>query len=431
MQNVVVSKFRTFAAGFALLLLLMAPHPSRGQAPAAASPDSAQQPTLATEWEAYDAPKRKFVKWNEFEGPFTTIRIGAGFLYEGATYAQDEESKQQISLEPQFKVRDSRLLFSGVLKTKRPITWKAGVMYDGPTDSWLMRETGFMIAVPELWGNVFVGRTKEGFSLNKVMNGYFGWTLERQIALDLIPILADGVKWLGYVPNRRLLWNIGLFTDWLSEDQSFSTFDWQFAVRIAWLPVFSEADGTLLHLGVSGRYGQVDGGQLQVRSRPETFPAPYFIDTGKFPAHHSRHIGWEAYYRAGPWLFGSEYYLHKISSSEADNPLFHGGEVFATWVITGETRAYTTVGGVLKTVSPAKTVFEGGPGAWEAVLRVSHLNLDDGARPGGKFWRLTPMINWYLSDHLRLEFAYGYGVLERFGLKGSTQFFQSRLQIQI
>jgi len=246
MQNVVVSKFRTFAAGFALLLLLMAPHPSRGQAPAAASPDSAQQPTLATEWEAYDAPKRKFVKWNEFEGPFTTIRIGAGFLYEGATYAQDEESKQQISLEPQFKVRDSRLLFSGVLKTKRPITWKAGVMYDGPTDSWLMRETGFMIAVPELWGNVFVGRTKEGFSLNKVMNGYFGWTLERQIALDLIPILADGVKWLGYVPNRRLLWNIGLFTDWLSEDQSFSTFDWQFAVRIAWLPVFSEADGTLL-----------------------------------------------------------------------------------------------------------------------------------------------------------------------------------------
>jgi len=130
-------------------------------------------------------------------------------------------------------------------------------------------------------------------------------------------------------------------------------------------------------------------------------------------------------------LFGSEYYLHKISSSEADNPLFHGGEVFATWVITGETRAYTTVGGVLKTVSPAKTVFEGGPGAWEAVLRVSHLNLDDGARPGGKFWRLTPMINWYLSDHLRLEFAYGYGVLERFGLKGSTQFFQSRLQIQI
>jgi hypothetical protein len=38
--------------------------------------------------------------------------------------------------------------------------------------------------------------------------------------------------------------------------------------------------------------------------------------------------------------------------------------------------------------------------------------------PGGELWRL---------DHV-LEFVYGYGVLERFGLEGRTQFFQSRLQ---
>jgi hypothetical protein len=31
---------------------------------------------------------------------------------------------------------------------------------------------------PELLGHVFVGRTKEGFSLNKVMVGYAGWTME-------------------------------------------------------------------------------------------------------------------------------------------------------------------------------------------------------------------------------------------------------------
>jgi hypothetical protein len=29
------------------------------------------------------------------------------------------------------------------------------------------------------WGHIFVGRTKEGFSLNKVMIGYGGWTNER------------------------------------------------------------------------------------------------------------------------------------------------------------------------------------------------------------------------------------------------------------
>ena len=39
------------------------------------------------------------------------------------------------------------------------------------------------------------------------------------------------------------------------------------------------------------------------------------------------------------------------------------------------------------------------------------------------------MVNWHLSDHVRLELAYGYGSLDRFGLVGKTQFFQTRLQL--
>ena len=77
----------------------------------------------------------------------------------------------------EFKLRDFRILFSGQIPTDRTITWKTGIMYDAPTSEWFVRETGVMIAVPELWGNLFIGRTKEGFSLNKVMNGYAGWTL--------------------------------------------------------------------------------------------------------------------------------------------------------------------------------------------------------------------------------------------------------------
>ena len=40
------------------------------------------------------------------------------------------------------------------------------------------------------------------------------------------------------------------------------------------------------------------------------------------------------------------------------------------------------------------------------------------------------MVNWYLSDHLRLELTYGVGQLYRSGLLGTTQFLQSRLQFQ-
>ena len=64
-------------------------------------------------------------------------------------------------MEPGFKVRDTRLLFGGRFKTKRPFTWQAGVMYDGKTESWFVRQTGLMVAIPELWGNVF-DRARQG-----------------------------------------------------------------------------------------------------------------------------------------------------------------------------------------------------------------------------------------------------------------------------
>jgi len=41
------------------------------------------------------------------------------------------------------------------------------------------------------------------------------------------------------------------------------------------------------------------------------------------------------------------------------------------------------------------------------------------------------MVNWYLSDHIRLELTYGSGTLDRFDLRGRTQFFQTRLQLQL
>ena len=53
-------------------------------------------------------PRRRLVKWNEYEGPYFTIRVGGGFLYEGAWFAQDEESEQQFDLTAQGKVRDAR-----------------------------------------------------------------------------------------------------------------------------------------------------------------------------------------------------------------------------------------------------------------------------------------------------------------------------------
>jgi phosphate-selective porin OprO/OprP len=373
-------------------------------------------------------------RWRLFPGKYSTLKLGGGFLYEFAGYSQDEAGKRQIdsigsALEPAFIVRDFRLVASGQLKTKRIITWKLGAMYDGPSRSWFVRETGVMIDVPEIFGKLFFGRTKEGFSMNKVMNGYSGWTMERQMAIDVIPILADGVKWLAYLPKQRIFWNLGVYADWLSKSQSFSTFHWQTAARVGWLPIYSGKE--VLHLGFNYRYGEPVNGEIKLRSRPEANPAPYFIATGVFPSDHSNHMGGEAYYRRGPFMVGSEVYVHKFNSSEANNPSFIGGDFVVSYMLTGETRPYYTSTSIFGFVPVNKSVFKGGPGAWEVLIRASSLDLNSGTIQGGKFWRITPMVNWYLNKDIRFELAYGYGVLDQYTLKGATQFFQARLQLTL
>jgi len=419
--------FFVFTAFFFLLL------PLRLYAQIEADPNTAPDGTEGETIERKDAPKKP---WNEFNLGFTTLKVGTGFLYEYGGFSQDEAAKLQAEkgnyvVENNSKVRDFRLLFSGQIPTKRTITWKTGFMYDGLNNQWFVRETGLMINVPELWGNIFIGRTKEGASLNKVMNGYAGWTMERGMATDGIPLLADGVKWLGWLPKQHVFWNAGAFGDWISEGQSFSTYRWQVVTRYGWLPLYKPEENTLVHLGMSVRYGEPDADKIRLRSRPEANTAPYFIDTETFPSDHSTTLGYEAYYTRGPLMVGSEYYWFRFHSPEENNPLFRGGDVVLSYIFTGESRPYSTVSGIYSFVPVKKPVFKGGWGAFEGVVRYSYFNLNGGLVNGGKYNRITPMLNWYLSPMVRFEVAYGYGNLDQYGLSGKTHFFQSRIQFTI
>ena len=392
-------------------------------------PPSVEDTQVAGESSA-EPPARRLVKWNEYEGPLFTLRASAGVILDAGTYAQDDASREQFALEPDEQVRDFRVMLNGRIKTKRGITWCAGFMYDGAYHEWFVRQTGLMIAIPELKGQVFVGRSKEGISLGMIMVGYSGWTMERSpTVVATVPLLADGIKWMGYFPKHHFLYNVGWYTDLLSEGQSFSSYDQQFVARVGWVPILHDT-GTMLHVAVAGRYGLVNDRTLRLRSRPELNIAPYFVDTESFAARDTRLAQGEVYFRPGRLLFGTEYFLQRVNATEGPDPSFHGGDAIASWLITGETRKYNTAGGYFLSVSPHRTVLEGGPGAWEALLKFSYIDLDDGPIHGGRLWRFTPMVNWYPTDHLRLELAYGVGKLDRFGVVGTTQFFQTRLQFQ-
>ncbi|HVN44673.1 MAG TPA: porin [Steroidobacteraceae bacterium] len=421
------------AAGTLLLIGAVGPAAHAAEAGAPQAPSTA--PGLTDELDAAEADgdrPRQLVDWNHYEGPYATLRVGGGLLWDYSAYAQDEESKQQMRLSPTDGFRDFRLLFKGKFPKVKGLTYTLGYMYDGAKKEWRFRQTGLMYEVPALLGSIFLGRTKEGFSTNKIMVGYQGWTNERATVNDaLIPILGDGIKWTGGIPGGKLVYNVGYFYDKYSETESFNKNDNQLVARAVWLP-FMGTNQPLLHLAIEGRWADANDGQLQYRSKPEAFLAQsYAIDTGKFPANHANTLGVEAYYRPGPLMFGMEYFFNQVSSPETGNPLFHGGEIFASYLFTGELHPYNTKGAYFEAVTPSTSVFDGGPGAMEVVLRYSYSDFDSGTIRGGKFWRITPVLNWYLSPNMRLEFVYGYGHLDRFDLTGATQFFQTRIQLQL
>src|SRR5574341_578157 len=57
-----------------------------------------------------DPPARRLVKWNEYEGPFFTLRASAGVRLDAGTFAQDDASRQQFDLPPDAQVRDFRVM---------------------------------------------------------------------------------------------------------------------------------------------------------------------------------------------------------------------------------------------------------------------------------------------------------------------------------
>ena len=376
---------------------------------------------------------------NEFEGTHSTFRIGLGYIGDFTSYVhQSDDFKKQLdslnieNLKPSYKTRDFRILGSGrFLKLKRYVAWKFAYMYDGDRKVWMLRESGLTIGVPELAGHLFIGRTKEGFSMVKVMNGHSLWGNERQMALDPVPILADGIKWFGMLPKSRIFWNLGYYNDFISEGQSFSTFKSQYVARVGWMPFYNKANNSLLHIAGNFRHGKPLNEKFTVKSRPESNPTPHLINTGEFDAKTANTFGGEIFFGHKSLMIGTEAMVHKFYSDKGGDNQFFGGNIVLSYFFTGTNRPYNTTGSIFGFTKVRSSVFKGGLGEIEGLLSFSTFNLNDGNIKGGQFWRITPMVNWYLTKALRWEFIYGYGVLDRFNLRGNIQFFESRIQLTL
>jgi len=103
-------------------------------------------------------------------------------------------------------------------------------------------------------------------------------------------------------------------------------------------------------------------------------------------------LGLEAVLVYGPFSLQSEYYLAWVDRRGADNLSFHGGYVYASYLLTGEHRTYRRDRGCFDRVNPDEDFFRlrtgngsvaTGKGAWELAYRYSLVDLRDADIQGG------------------------------------------------
>ncbi|HUJ46115.1 MAG TPA: porin [Rhizomicrobium sp.] len=153
------------------------------------------------------------------------------------------------------------------------------------------------------------------------------------------------------------------------------------------------------------------------------------ISTGTLNGNHVWEWGlegaaqWQSLYaQAGYFGYGVDLRASPISYN------FDGWYAQGTWVITGESRVYSTASGAFTNPRPREAFsFEGGGwGAWELAARYSDTNLNDNAGVIGspipldglrggeqKIW--TVGLNWYPNAALKFELQFQNVDVDRIG----------------
>jgi phosphate-selective porin OprO and OprP len=240
---------------------------------------------------------------------------------------------------------------------------------------------------------------------------------------------------------RRMTWKLGLFAPGVGEDVGDASQDFGRAImRITGLPLYhfdpDHPEATrLLHLGLSANILYSANSTVQYRSRPESYLAPYVVNTGDIPADGALVVGGEVAWVNGPLCLEGEYLHSFVRQTPGTNNLptlnFDGLYASASWFLTGESRPYDRQNACFGRVIPRHNFNwgHGGWGAWELAARYSFVNLNSDNIQGGRMSMLMTGLNWYLHPNLKMRFEYGFGHVTNAEERGYMNIFQTRFEV--
>lgn len=350
-----------------------------------------------------------------------TLSATGNFAWDNAHFS----GTPQISDENGMRRRE----FGATLK--RDGVWDAMVYFDFESKSWL---DVFVRFESEAFLGRDVGKLRIGYM--KVPVGLEGVTSSRagtfmELASPIQAIYQGrrtGVEWT--LERDRSLFQLGGYG---GQDLQGDNHGQTYAGRAVWTP--RKAAGDVLHLGIAASHenpqGYTDGRGVEfeptarLRARPASSLSDVrLIDSGSLaPVGHIRRTGLEGIWIRGPVSMQSELLRADIARDDGlPDYRADGGYLAASWLLTGESRAYSA--GNVANPKPAH-----GYGAVELAARYSTLDLDDGAVGGGRQHDWTFGANWYLTPYVKLQANYVRANATRNGVSTSPEAVEVRAQV--
>jgi len=178
-----------------------------------------------------------------------------------------------------------------------------------------------------------------------------------------------------------------------------------FSTRFTVAPPVPE--GYLLHIGgyASWRKTESDEELYQYNATSMLRKGENYVDTGAV-ADQEMLVGVELGLSIGPTSFDGQCAVVRASvpSAQRSHSYLNGCYLAGIWTLTGESRYYSGDGFSLLRVN--KSVFDGGPGAWQIGARHETINLSDGAIQGGGQNTWTYSLIWYLNGQFWISTNY-------------------------
>jgi phosphate-selective porin OprO/OprP len=372
-------------------------------------------------------------KWNFYNSDTFTNLFTLGIVLDQTRWeSQDRANEMQVGDLTDFdggEVRAFRFGVIGAIKRwDRPLTYTvlgATTAFDkgfdtDEDDDFLFTDVRLDIPV---WGDntLSLGKQKEPISLERITGLVYLPFQERTAAVDtFLPSRNVGMVLSGGAFTDRMSWAGGVFNDWLDSGGSRSDSSTQWIGRVTGIPLVTEDESNLLHIGFGYRHSNFDEGGRGA-SDPEANSAPNFIDSGFIPASDKSEIyNYELSWRKGPYWIHGEYTDVDITDSPGIGDLgFHGYHISASWTLTGEMRPYNHKTGIFSPIPIARPVNQNGWGAWEVGLRYSFTDLSDESIQGGEMEVWTLGLNWWLQRNIQATFGFRHVELKRIANGGT------------